>query len=192
MHSGCFGKIWLILFNSWHQLAQLLHSVDYSCTVEQILCRKYPCIHVSMLYMALALFSPQSSNFSDISLCNWCIRWQWQWHALCSTMPIKSTQIYQTWRRSMSQRPSKTTGSPEDLLEAYITATTAWTGHTHRHNNPPLHCQLSETICRILVLLRICNCFWPYCTLRQTLVRLKGQTPSTKSPVVPTQKCTLA
>ena len=41
----------------------------------------------------------------------------------------------------------------------------------------PYICHLSQMIRRILTPLRICTCFWPHCTLRQTLVRLKDQTP---------------
>ena len=43
----------------------------------------------------------------------------------------------------MSQKPSKTMGTIGLLLsvylEAYITATTAWAGHTHSHSYAPLH-----------------------------------------------------
>ena len=41
----------------------------------------------------------------------------------------------------------------------------------------PYICHLSETIRRILAPLRIRTCFRPHRTLRQTLVRLKDQTP---------------
>ena len=42
----------------------------------------------------------------------------------------------------------------------------------------PYICHLSETTRRILAPLRIRTCFRPHHTLRQTLVRLKDQTPS--------------
>ena len=41
----------------------------------------------------------------------------------------------------------------------------------------PYRCHMSKTIRRILTPLGIRTCFWPHCTLRQTLVRVKDPTP---------------
>ena len=41
----------------------------------------------------------------------------------------------------------------------------------------PYKCHMSETIRRILSSLGIRTCFWPHCTLRQTLVRVKDPMP---------------
>ena len=46
---------------------------------------------------------------------------------------------------------------------------------------------MSETIWRILTPLRIHTCFQPYQTLRQTLVKLKNQTPCNNEPVSSTE-----
>ena len=105
-------------------------------------------------------------------------RTRWQWPRLCSTMLKRFAQMSQTQRRrrSMLQRPSKTKGIPENWSPTSQLPPPEQDAPTATMTLPYIR-QLSETIRRILAPLRIRTCFRPHHTLRQTLVKLKDQTP---------------
>ncbi len=123
----------------------------------------------------------QTSTWASSHITPWCTRWQCA-EKICIQLPgtekekehaAKALQNNGYPRRLVVWRPTSQPPLPEqDTPTATVTL--------------PYICHLLETIQRILAPLRIHTCSWPHRTLRQTLVRLKDQTPHCNNEPVST------
>lgn len=110
-------------------------------------------------------------------------RTRWQWPGLCSTRHNKGSaqspgQGEGEGEGACYKGPPKQWVSQRSLFsktDTYITATTTRTRHTHSHSNTSLYTLLVRDNSEAPLRNRMC--LQPHRTLRQTLVRLKDQTP---------------